>query len=66
MNIKSDSRPGNRSVDEIEGLHRDIRRELGDGYSDRDVARRLGITDRTVFRYRKRHGIANYRERTGL
>lgn len=49
-----------RPAQELEWLHDDIRRALGRGLSDSEVALAVDCSSRTVMRYRRRHGIAPY------
>lgn len=50
-------------ADEIYGRVRSL---LTRGFSDRAIAMALGISDRTVSRYRRAHGIANVYRRAAL
>ncbi len=43
-----------------------IRDLLSQGESDLATARALGVSDRTVRRFRQRHGIRNFYERAAL
>jgi hypothetical protein len=56
---------GSYREDELEDVHRKIRIALQEPTAtDIEVALVTGVSSRTVFRYRKRHGIANYKERS--
>lgn len=48
---------GRRSVAEMEVVHAAIRAGISRGYSDAETARYADCNERTVLRYRQRHGI---------
>lgn len=63
------SRIGTRGPwDEVEADERygRIRRLLTEGHSDLAIAREIGCNERTVLRYRKKHGIPNIYKRSSI
>lgn len=51
---------------ERDEIYSGIRRGILDGLSNNQIALRVGVCDRTVLRYRRRHGLPNYYGRTTL
>lgn len=47
---------------EAERIYPEIRSGIEQGFSDLEIARRTGISNKTVARYRKRRGLPNSRQ----
>lgn len=65
MNVRS-TRAGAFPVNERDELYSRIRSLIARGESDTHIARVLGISDKTVSRYRRKRGIQNYYDRMGI
>lgn len=64
--VNSTRGPGRWSEWEADEIYGNIRTALGEGLSDHAVARRVGCADKTVARYRERHNIPSFLERSHL
>ena len=51
-----------RTQAEQEATQRQIRQHVIAGFNDQEIARELGCSDQTVFRYRKKHGLTSPRK----